>query len=298
MKILTTLLATSILFDPSFPIRPASEINVVANIPVSGDWMCVGFGSLWEPSGGSFKRVDPITHQISASITVPGSHCFASPDESIVWIARPNQGLLNGIDPDTNTIVRSFSVGPFVGGESSFGVSAGGIWVSRGATLSRIDPLTGATIADIPIPNGSYGVVAEGNYIWVSSHPNNVVTQVDIQTNTVVKTIPVGAGPRFITSGEGGVWVLSQGPGTVSRIDSATGEVVAVIDSLTAGSLGGIAAGEGYVWVTMPGKPVTKIDPKNNTVVEQFRGSGFGDAINAGAGFVWVSGSHLSQIQP
>jgi streptogramin lyase len=51
---------------------------------------------------------------------------------------------------------------------------------------------------------------------------------------------------------------------------------------------GDISAGEGSVWATSFGFPVSRIDPKSNKVLQQFVGEG-GDAIRAGNGSVWLS---------
>src|SRR5207249_10880091 len=49
-----------------------------------------------------------------------------------------------------------------------------------------------------------------------------------------------------------------------------------------------IATGEGSVWVTSFGFPISRIDPASNKVVQQFVGEG-GDALRVGAGSVWLS---------
>ena len=288
----------------TFPVRSTSEMNVVATIPSGGDWMCFGFGSLWEPSGGGIVRVDPASHTVVTTISASGNFCAPAPDSHTLWVASVYDGNLFRIDSDTNQVTGTFNVGEITSGsEGSFTVTAGGVWVitSRGntqaGTLTRVDPIDGHVLADIKVVDGSAGVVAGGDFVWVSSPSGNSVTQVDPQTNAVVKTIAVDAGPRFITAGEGGVWTLCQGTGRVARIDPVSGALITHIDAKNPGGGGDIAAGEGGVWTTTFGKPVTHINPATNTVVEAFQGGGFGDAIRTGGGFVWVSGGELHQIK-
>jgi hypothetical protein len=46
--------------------------------------------------------------------------------------------------------------------------------------------------------------------------------------------------------------------------------------------------GDGPVWATVIGYPITRIAPETNTVVAQWHGSG-GDSILAGHGSLWLS---------
>jgi len=95
--------------------------------------------------------------------------------------------------------------------------------------------------------------------------------------------------------GEGAVWTLNQGDGSISRIDPKTNKVVATIDAGIPGDGGEIAAGEGSVWATVFGFPITRIDPATNKVVQQFVGAG-GDAIRVGLGSVWLSNLEAGNV--
>jgi hypothetical protein len=83
--------------------------------------------------------------------------------------------------------------------------------------------------------------------------------------------------------------------GSVSRIDPPTNEAAATLAVNVSGEGGCIAAGEGGVWVTMPGTPVTSIDPRCDVVREQFTGVG-GDCISTGFGSVWLSNHELGNV--
>ena len=76
--------------------------------------------------------------------------------------------------------------------------------------------------------------------------------------------------------------------GSVTRIDPKTNKAVATIEVGIPGGGGDLAAGEGSVWATSFGFPISRIDPKTNTVVQQFTGDG-GDALRVGLGSVWLS---------
>lgn len=290
--------------DSGLPTTAATALNVAARIPVSGDWMCLGFGSLWEPSDPYLVRVDPATHAVQSKVEVSGNFCHADPLEKVMWVASVYDDKIFKIDIAKNKVVATFNVKITSGSEASFAVTSGAIWVitsekgTQSGTLTRIDTKTGAVAAHIKVANDSHGIAATKDSIWVTSASDNSVTQVDITSNSVKRTIKVDENPRFISADENGVWTLCQGSGSVAHIDTKTGALIANIVAKASGFGGGISVGEGAVWLTMPGKPVIKIDPQTNQVITVYKGSGFGDAIIAGEGYVWVSGSKLAQITP
>ena len=284
-------------------------LNVTAEIDIGGeaDWMGVGFGALWVPNGDTSElvRVDSTARAVAARIPIGrGRYRGVAIGDAAVFVPNTGDDTISQIDPAANTVTATFAVPLHGDSEGSIGVTADALWVvtdpggaHRPATLSRIAIATGSSVADITISNDSHGVVVEGGFVWVTSFATNSVAQIDPQTNSVVRTIAVDANPRFVTSGFGSVWVLCQGTGRVARIDAASGDVVATIDAGALGPGGDIAVGEGAVWVATFGTPVTKIDAATGTVVARFTQSGFGDAIRAGFGSLWVSGARLFAIR-
>jgi DNA-binding beta-propeller fold protein YncE len=105
----------------------------------------------------------------------------------------------------------------------------------------------------------------------------------------VVAEINVGKSPHFLACTETDVWVLNQGDGSVTRIDPLANKVKAVIAVHVPGAGGEICYGGGFIWVTMSGTPVTRIDPTRNRVVDQYGNYPKADAIRYGFGSVWVS---------
>jgi len=122
----------------------------------------------------------------------------------------------------------------------------------------------------------------------VTGTETSVLSRVDPARNVVVETIPVGKNPRFLTVGGGFVWTLNQAEGNLSKVDVKTNKVVATIELGVPGGGGEISFGEGSVWVTTFEFPITRVDPKTDKVLQQFKGEG-GDAIRAGLGSVWLS---------
>jgi virginiamycin B lyase len=118
---------------------------------------------------------------------------------------------------------------------------------------------------------------------------------VDPKTEKVIAKIPVGPTPRFLAEGLGSIWTLNQGDGSVSRIDPKTNKVAATIEVGVPGEGGDIAVGEGAVWVTAIGKPLSKIDAGTNRVLTQYVGKG-GDALRVGLGSIWLSNHEMHEV--
>jgi YVTN family beta-propeller protein len=279
------------------------RVRVVGEIDVGGeaDWMGVGFGSLWVPTpDGQLLRIDPAALAVSARIPIgSGPYRGVAIGDDAIYIPNSGDDTISKIDPTTNAVVATLPATLGGDSEGSIGVSRGALWVTDASgVLNELDATTGAVLASGAVPADSHGVVVDRGCAWVTSAQTNTVTQVDLATATVLNTIGVDAGPRFLTAGEGSVWVLSQTTGTVTRIDSATGEKLATIDVHATGHGGDIAYGEDAIWVTTFGKPVGKIDPRTNKLVVQLAQDGFGDAIRAGFGKLWVSGEKVFAIAP
>jgi YVTN family beta-propeller protein len=161
--------------------------------------------------------------------------------------------------------------------------------------LSRIDPATNKVVSKISIPPGSFTSAFDAGSVWITSTKGNLLTRVDAKSEKVVAKIPVGPQPRFLATGMGSVWTLNQGDGSVSRVDPATNKVTATIEVGVPGPGGDIAVGEGAVWVTAIGKPLSKIDASTNRVVAQYVGKG-GDALRVGLGSLWLSHHELHEV--
>ena len=272
---------------------PLSALKPDAVIEIGGspDWSAVG-DSVWisNKPKNSISRIDPKTNKVADVIEVGSKPCsglaigFGS-----LWVPNCGGQTLARIDLATSKVTATVPMG--IGDtEGGLAIGAGSVWMMTDAngTLARIDPSNNKVVAEIYVPRGSFTVAFGEGAVWVTSTQGNVVTRVDPDTNLIKETIKVGKEPRFLTVGEGAVWTLNQTDGTVSRIDPRTNKVAATIEVGVPGPGGDIAAGEGSVWVTSFGFPISRIDPSTNKVVQQFVGEG-GDALRVGLGSVWLS---------
>jgi streptogramin lyase len=118
---------------------------------------------------------------------------------------------------------------------------------------------------------------------------------VDPQTNLVDKTIEVSPHPGPVALGENSVWVLCEKAGKLDRVDPKTNKVTKTIELGAAAAGASMAIGEGSLWVSMPGFPITRVDMTGEKVAQQFWGEGAG-AIQAALGSVWLSDAKSGKL--
>ena len=280
--------------------HPMSELHALAkfSIPGSPDWVAIG-DSVWisNKPQRNISQLDPLTNKVGAVITVAKGPCsglviaFGS-----VWVPICSDGSVQRVDLKSRKILASIPSG-VANTEGGITAGAGSIWMPSdpSGVLSRIDPVTNRVVSKIPIPPGSFTAVFYEGSVWITSTKGNLLTRVDAKTERVVAKIPVGPSPRFLAAGLGGVWTLNQGDGSVSRVDPAANKVSATIQVGVPGPGGDIAVGEGAVWVTAIGKPLSKINPATNRVVAQYVGKG-GDALRVGLGSLWLSNHDFHEV--
>jgi virginiamycin B lyase len=280
--------------------HPMSELHALAkfSIPGSPDWVAIG-DSVWISNNpkDNISRLDSKTNQVGAVIAVAKTPCsglaiaFGS-----VWVPICSDGSVERVDAKSQKIIATIPSG-VANTEGGITAGEGSIWMPSDAAgvLSRIDPATNKVVSKISIPAGSFTAAYEDGSVWITSTKNNLLTRVDAKTEKVIAKIPVGPTPRFLATGLGSIWTLNQGDGSVSRVDPATNKVSATIAVGVPGPGGDIAVGEGAVWVTAIGKPLSKIDPATNRVTTQYVGKG-GDALRVGLGSLWLSNHEMHEV--
>jgi streptogramin lyase len=103
----------------------------------------------------------------------------------------------------------------------------------------------------------------------------------------VTKRIETQAQPMALAAGDGSIWAFCKKEGKLDRIDPKTDKPTKTIDLGVPGVDGDVTFGEGSVWVSQVGFPVTRIDPKSEKVVQQFWGAG-GGILRASGGSLWL----------
>jgi len=276
------------------------DVPISQRIPLPGrpDWMAIGFGSLWvvNYAPNRVSRVDPVTGTVLGDVPLEGKACLGivmTADR--VWVPTCGAVAINEIDPRTNQLVARHATPVTVSVEGAFAFENGSFWLpvsgadSSSAMIARVDPHTGGILQMIPVARGSEALVAGFGRVWVASNGANVVLEIDPASARVVSRIAVGPSPKFMTVSEDAIWVQNRGDGSVSRIDPATHREIARIAAHVPTPYGDIAVGDSAIWLAVDSTPITRLDPRTNTVSYQIVGGSGADATRIGFGALWVA---------
>ena len=156
-----------------------------------------------------------------------------------MWVADLHGGAVLRVDPATDTVIETVTVGPEgSSGPNWLGSGLGSIWVDipNNGTVVRVSPVTNTIQATIEVPTNLTacgGFAVDTDAVWVSScAAGTVVIRIDPTTNTVVSTTELG-GYASVTLINGAPWVSvdlgSADSGYLGRIDPATNLVDRVV---------------------------------------------------------------------
>ena len=270
---------------------PFTKLKPDATIDIAGDRLLTsGDAGIWVSSRetGKVTKIDAKTNKPADPISVGKEPCagLATGSGSLIvpLCGAPGLARVNLKTNEVTVISKGMTpatVGPVTGVSS--------IWIVSEAKgmLTRIDPDSNNIVADVSLGAKPLALAFGQSALWVATD-NNELLKISPYTIVTTEVIKVGKSPRSIALGDGAVWTLNAGDGTVSRVDSKTNKVLSTI-KLGAPIAGGqIATGEGSVWVTAPGMPLARIDPRTNHVVQQFTGEG-GGTILVAQGAVWIT---------
>lgn len=98
-----------------------------------------------------------------------------------------------------------------------------------------------------------------------------------------------------MTAGAGSVWALNQGDGTVTRSDRTFKVKPSTIALGIPGQGGDIHYGQGFIWASSFGFPLTAVSAQTGTVIRQWAGKG-GDSLGLSPNSIWLTDYHAGTI--
>ncbi len=279
-------------FTPTGQI-PISSLKTDATLAVAlAPGAAASDDAIWIPdrTAGTVVRVEAKDNRISAPIAAAATPCaslvvaFTS-----VWVPSCSDRVIARITPADLKVSAKAAI-QVADPDGRIAAGAGSIWVitDRKGVVARLDPDTNAAVAEIFVSPGAASVVFAGDALWVTSGARNQLTRINPHNNQIVETIEVGPNPGRLAAVDAAVWTLNRGNGSVTRVDPATNKVVATIEVGKDVAEGEIAAGEGSVWISAPGVPLVRIDPRTNKVAQRFSGAG-GGAVLVAHGSLWLA---------
>jgi virginiamycin B lyase len=265
-------------------------------------------------TAGTVTRIDPKTNAPERPVPIGKEPCHSLVQAfKSLWTALCSSGSLARLDlPSATPAVKDSAparteknplneIKTGIRGAGPLVSATGSIWMITDAagSLVRIDPDTNAVVAEVTVPGGSTNIAVSGDALWIASTAKAQVSRVNGYSNVVEETVKVGPAPIGVAAGEGSIWTLNGGDGSVSRIDPKTNKVTETIKVGAIGTTGTILAGEGSVWVSVPGFPLSRIDPRTNRLAQQFTGPG-GGVLAIGLKSLWLAATptHVWRIDP
>jgi hypothetical protein len=249
---------------------PASAVADFVLPPGSGSALAVGGGAVWVGGAGSsgpchtdcgsVARIDPDSGSVVATISVakfPRSLAYGF-DELWMEAEVPDgsPAVVVAIDPTTNQVVAQTDVpGTSIMGSTGhprIATGAGAVWLQDGAKLFKIDPASGAVVAQATIDTwGPSGVVANDRGVWIVGSGGGVVSvDPDSLETHQLADLPTGYIQSDTLDGDS-IWLTeahTREPGTLPvlelvEVDTTTGQV-----TFTGIPTTNVSAGGGRVW--------------------------------------------------
>jgi YVTN family beta-propeller protein len=271
----TTPTATSSPTAGSSPTTVASTAAEAARASMTAIAALQGTGATAAAASATAEIANlPMPVTVAATIAVGGEPVRSAAGAGSIWVPNARDGTVSRIDPATNQVIATVSIGPTGGPDGSPTLVAARkdeIWALNNAdgSLVRIDPTTNQAVQTIPISDDGTALdlqtlLVGTDALWLTQ-ADNTIARIDPATGTIVATIPLDNSPALmaaLTSTD--VWVQTRS--TVYRIDLAANAIVASV-SIPDG-LFGLAATDDAVWTSgwATGK-IYRIDPATNQIV-------------------------------
>jgi streptogramin lyase len=270
---------------------PFANLKAEAEFEASAqpEWIFFA-GAAFAPGKDAIEKIDPKTNKKGEPIAGLMKPCGGMTSAfGSLWVPVCGTSSLARIDAKTYKVTNTIPTG-VANVHGVIAATEDSIWLLTDdkTTLSRIDPDQNLEVGELRAPAGCRSLTFGETALWLACPAENRVLRINPATNLVDKSIEVSTQPEALAVGAGSIWALCRKDGKIDRIDPKTNKVSKTIELGVPNADGGIAFGDGFVWVTETGFPLARIDVVAETVVQQFNGEG-GGAIAVSAGAIWLS---------
>lgn len=251
------------------PASPSASASAPASAPVQATPSASDVAA--EPDWSALPDLGAmVTATAPITAAFPGRYTSATDDG--LWIPNGNAGAPAAVvrlDRDTLEVTAVIDLGGQAGAfppdAEATAPSANGIWVTLGfqRAVALVDPQTNTETRRIAVDGNPYGLVEDGQSLWVVDY-GGLVLKIDIATGDELVRVRNVPGPTGVAVGMGSIWVADHDLGNIVRLDPATGDVLATIQ---VGRRAGVTIGFGSVWARSDDAgTVSRIDPATNEV--------------------------------
>ena len=272
-------------------------------------------GSTGAALTGRLLRIDQHTRQVTKTIDVGSDPSAVAFGHRNVWVSTlGNEPSVWRIDPNTFEATHTSANDPL-----GVAVRGGVVYLPDGSQggVSLMDAGSGDRRQPTHTPGDGAGPITSSGPVWMVEELNEVgkalhltpagtiggevSAKVPIADPTPLNEEHVRFGFTGVAADAKGVWVAGDAlDRRVFHIDPRLNKVVAAIPLPFAP--GGIAVGQGAVWVTaQSGDFVARIDPATNRIVQRIRVGHEPTGIAVGPGSVWVANTlddSISRFNP
>lgn len=280
---------------------PFANVKSEAEITVPGRPNGMFFGEMaFLPNGpeNGITRLDTKVNKLNDPWTGLKAPCggilnaFRS-----LWVPNCGDNTLVRLDARSGKLTATIGTGTGTAARA-LAANANSVWLLADdkTTLSRIDPEQNAIVSELRLPARCNSLQAADSALWITCPDEGRLLRVDPKTNLVAQRIEI-AEPVAQAFGEGSLWVLSRKEGKVIRLDPKTNKVTETIETGIPNANGSLAFGEGSLWLSTAGFPITRINPATNKVSQQFAApAGHGD-LYTGAAALWIFDQNKSLLK-
>lgn len=154
--------------------------------------MCVAAGSVWvtDLTANILSRIDPLTNAVIATVSVGLRPSDCCFDGTYIWTANFNGASISKVDPATNTVVDWLR--PVTTPSYRMCFDGKRLWVGdwTGGVVVGIDVATGSATTITGISQ-PWGMFFDGSYLWVSSYGASALYVIDTHTLGVAYSVPL-----------------------------------------------------------------------------------------------------------
>ena len=252
-------------------------------------------------TAGTLVRLDGKTNKAAEPVKEFKQPCGLVNAFGSLWTAQCGDQTVARVDAKSGKVTATLPYG-VAAASPAMAANEDSVWLLSDdkTTLSRIDPQDNRVVSELRLPQGCRSLLLAEGSLWVTSPNDQKLLRINPRTNLVEQRIEVLGKPIATAAGAGSIWVYAAAEGKLVRIDPKTNKSTATIDLGLPGLEGSLAFGEGSVWVSVAGVPITQIDPQADKVVKQLVGEG-GGFLQSGLGSLWLAnlpGQTLWRIDP
>ena len=243
--------------------KVAAEIEVPAS---EFGHIDIGSGAVWvtDFDHNTLIRIDPMTNQRVADISVGANPEGVTASGDTVWVSNHRGGSFSKVSAATNKVEATFTFGDAgTSGPKDIVILDGDLWTSvpNKASVYRIDPETGETVKKLLIIADDLGSpMTDGKLLYVPTV--RTLTRIDPASNAIVDELQ--ADPYPAAFGLSAFWSIDGLD--VVRLDARTLVETArwrfLAEAATPPEVTGMAFDDDSVWLVVDGRTVVHVEPE------------------------------------